>query len=100
MKLGWNTLRTIGICAISGIFVIGLGSNSKSPAPNGYTGSPFDGKTCGTNRGCHGGGTTTDNSMISTDIPAAGYTAGTEYNVTVTVTQANSSKFGFSFSIE
>ncbi len=100
MNFTWRTFRLFGIAAISGLFLIGLGSNSNSSAPAGYTGSPADGKTCGTNGGCHGGGTTTDNGMISTDIPSEGYTPGNEYTVTVTVAQAGVSKFGFSFSAQ
>lgn len=100
MKLNLHLVRTVGIASICALFFIGLGSNSNSSAPAGYTGSPADGKTCGTNGGCHGGGTTLDNNMITTDIPSDGYTPGTEYNVTVTVAQAGIVKFGFSFSAQ
>lgn len=100
MKLHKRIVRIAGIAAVSGLFFGGLMSNSNSSAPSGYTGSPADGKTCGTNGGCHGGGTTLDNSLITTDIPAEGYTAGKEYNITITVTQTGVSKFGFSFTAQ
>ena len=100
MKLPLRIVRIAGIAAIGGLFFGGLLSNSNNSAPAGYTGSPADGKTCGTNGGCHGGGATVDNNMISSDIPSDGYTAGSEYNVTVTVAQAGISKFGFSFSAQ
>lgn len=100
MKLSRRIVRSTGIAALGGLFLGGLLSNSNQSAPSGYTGSPADGKTCGTNGGCHGGGTTLDNNMISSDIPTEGYTPGTEYNVTITVAQVGISKFGFSFSAQ
>jgi len=100
MKTPIRMFRIAGIAAIAGLSIGGLLSNSSIPAPTGYTGSPADGKTCGTNGGCHGGGATVDNDMISSDIPADGYTPGSKYNVTVTVAQAGVSKFGFSFTAQ
>jgi len=71
------------------------GDNAKYPggAPAGYTGSPADGKDC---KQCHGGSTTPVADWITSDIPAEGYTPGTLYNITVTVT--GSGKKGFEVS--
>lgn len=63
-------------------------------SPGSSTGSPGDnGATC---RSCHSGATATvrDN-VITTDIPAGGYTPGTTYNITVTASESGRSKFGF-----
>jgi hypothetical protein len=53
-----------------------------SGSPAGYTDSPGDGKNC---TQCHGGSASPVTDWITSDIPAAGYTAGTTYNITVTV---------------
>jgi hypothetical protein len=53
-----------------------------SGAPAGYTDSPGDGKNC---TQCHGGSASPVTGWITSDIPAAGYTTGTTYNITVTV---------------
>ncbi len=100
MKTSFRYIRLTLLTAVGSATIFGLASNSSSSAPGGYTGSPADGKTCGTNGGCHGGGATAYNNMITTDIPAEGYTPGTEYNVTVTLAQTGVSKFGFSFSAQ
>ena len=59
-------------------------------APSGYTGSPFDGKNC-TN--CHGGSASTVAGMITSNIPAAGYTPGASYTITVTVSGSGNKGF-------
>ena len=73
---------------------------NSSGAPAGYTGSTFEnsGRTCGTSGGCHGGGSTLQNSWITTDIPACGYTPGQTYSISVFVTSPGKTKFGFSLS--
>lgn len=74
--------------------------SSTSGAPTGYTGSPFEfnGRTCGTGTGCHGGGSTLQNSWITSDIPDCGYTPGQTYTINVFVTSPGRTKFGFSLS--
>lgn len=71
------------------------GDDAKYPggAPAGYTGSPADGKDC---KQCHGGSTTPVTDWITSNIPAEGYTPGTTYDITVTVT--GSGKKGFEVS--
>ena len=73
---------------------------NSSGAPAGYTGSTFEnnGRTCGTAGGCHGGGSTLQNSWITSDIPACGYTPGQTYSISVFVTSPGRTKFGFSLS--
>ena len=75
---------------------------STSGGPAGYAGSPFDtnGRTCGSGGGCHSGGTTNQNGIITTDIPACGYTPGQTYNITVTAASVGRTKFGFSLSAQ
>lgn len=65
----------------------------------GYTGSIDDGRTCGTNGGCHGGGATAQ-TMISTNIPVTGWEPNTAYTVTITVSSAGINKFGYEATAE
>ncbi|MFZ4522256.1 MAG: choice-of-anchor V domain-containing protein [Bacteroidales bacterium] len=64
-----------------------------SGSPAGYTGSPGDGQHCVS---CHGGSAATVTGWITSNIPAAGYTAGTAYTMTVTV--SGTGKKGFEVS--
>jgi hypothetical protein len=61
------------------------------------TGSPGDGgATC---KNCHAGPTpTTQAGLITSTIPAAGYTAGQTYTITATVARSGHTKFGFEVS--
>lgn len=64
-------------------------------APAGNTGSPADGTTC-SKSGCHSGTPTIQAGIITSDVPTAGYTAGTTYNITVSLT--GTGKKGFQVS--
>jgi hypothetical protein len=66
-----------------------------SGSPAGYTGSPFDfgGRHC---TSCHGGSAASVTGWITSNIPAQGYTSGTVYTITATVT--GSGKKGFEVS--
>ena len=55
-------------------------------APSQASGGPAEGGATCTQSGCHFGTPTTVSNIITTDIPAEGYTPGTTYNITVTVT--------------
>lgn len=67
----------------------------------GYTGGPRDGKTCGSNGGCHTGSAVTFvDTLITSDIPAEGYTPGATYTISATVVQANRVRFGFNITTE
>ncbi len=70
----------------------GGGGNSKYPdgAPSGNTGSPGDGQDCSS---CHGGTATSTVGWITSNIPAQGYTPGTTYNITVSVTGTGNKGF-------
>ena len=61
------------------------------------TGSPGDGgNTC---KNCHAGPTpSTQAGMITSTIPASGYTAGQTYTITATVSRQGHTKFGFEIS--
>ena len=59
-------------------------------SPGGYTGSPGDGKTC---KQCHGGTVANVTGWITSNIPAEGYTPGTSYTITVTVSGSGSKGF-------
>jgi hypothetical protein len=86
------------------LFVIGAfllaafgdgGANTDYPsgAPAGNTGSPGDGQNC---TFCHNGSASTQAGIITSDIPAQGYTPGSSY--TITVTLSGSGQKGFEVS--
>lgn len=85
------------ILSIIAVAIFSL-SNAGGP-PAGYTGSPADGKTCGSNGGCHtGNAVLAETGWITSDIPSSGYVPGTTYSITATATQAGVTKFGFQLS--
>ena len=71
---------------------------SGSGAISGRTGSPGDGQTCNTS--CHSGPAPTASDMvtITSDVPPAGYTPGTIYNITASASASGITKFGFELS--
>ena len=96
------------IILITGLLFIGLvitdslnnhALTNSSAAPAGNTGSPFDGVTCA-QAGCHNVTAVNQPGLITSDIPAGGYIAGTTYTITATVADLTSSfnKFGFQVS--
>ena len=76
--------------------------SNNAGAPAGYTGSPNENnsRTCSSqNGGCHSGaGSTFQQGMITSNVPECGYTPGQTYTITLTVSSAGRSEFGFSFS--
>lgn len=75
-----------------------------SGAPAGRNGSPMSGGVSCAVSGCHSGGPAKTNQIISisSDIPATGFMANTDYNFTVTLDDGGSptSKVGLEISIE
>lgn len=76
--------------------------SNNSGAPIGYTGSPNENnaRTCASqNGGCHTGtGTTFQQGMITSNVPACGYTPGQTYTITLSISAAGRNEFGFSIS--
>ena len=73
---------------------------NSSGSPGGRSSSAGDmSSSCGQG-GCHGGGHTTQAGIITTDIPAAGYTPGTVYRINVAGTSGTGTKFGFELAAE
>jgi len=94
-----------GFAAVSGLMFFSFEDHKPAQANTGgslggYSGSIGDARTCGTNGGCHGGGSTVVSNAITSDIPGTGYVPGQTYNVSVTVSDASSSKFGFEATAE
>jgi hypothetical protein len=93
---------------IATLFIIALSMSentahgSSNNAPPGYTGSPGDGKTCGTNGGCHNTGSAPFLAgILSSNIPSSGYIPGQTYIFTINYSVAGapvSSKVGCSIS--
>ena len=85
----------IGSALLAYQFSYQLTYSNTGAAPPGYSGSPADGKTCGTNGGCHGGGATAMANLITSDIPAGGYIPGETYSISASISAAGINKFGF-----
>ncbi len=69
-------------------------------SPGGRSSSGGDsGSSCGQG-GCHGGGHTIQNGIITTNIPTSGYTPGMTYRINVAGTSGSGTKFGFEFAAE
>jgi len=67
-----------------------LNPDHSNGAPAGYTGSPYDAKNC-TN--CHGGSATTQSGIITSNVPSQGYTGGSTYTITVTLSGSGNKGF-------
>jgi len=82
-----SSFLTIFILAAGFVIFTAFGGDENSDypqgAPEGYTGSPGDGKDC---VNCHGGTSSVVSGWITSDIPPEGYTPGSTYSITVTVT--------------
>ncbi len=88
-----KTILILLISSLMGISIPTLKSYPDGAPSDGRTGSPGDGgKTCGT-AGCHNGPVQDVNGIISSNIPAEGYTAGATYTVSVTVDQSGNKGF-------
>ena len=60
-------------------------------APAGNTGSPSDATTCA--ESCHGGSAVTQAGLITSNIPTAGYTPGSTYTITASITGTGNKGF-------
>ncbi len=69
--------------------------SSPGGAPAGATGSPGDNNLTCARSGCHSGTANPQSGLISTDVPSSGYVPGQTYQITVSITQAGISKWGF-----
>lgn len=91
-KRNWYLFITFSLGLLMILTSFGGGDESDYPggSPAGYTGSPGDGQDC---QACHGGTTSFVSGWITSDIPSQGYTPGSTYNITVTVTGVGSKGF-------
>ena len=60
-------------------------------APAGNTGSPSDATTCA--ESCHGGSAVTQAGLITSNIPTAGYTPGSTYTITASISGSGNKGF-------
>src|ERR1019366_2127799 len=96
MKNKTKVALSIFAIAIASIFTSEYSSSADAHSSAGdakNTGSPGDGSTCSS---CHGSNTNVSG-MITSTIPVAGYTGGTKYTITGTIS-SSAVKFGFSMS--
>ncbi|MCX6275856.1 MAG: T9SS type A sorting domain-containing protein [Bacteroidetes bacterium] len=95
------TLFTTIMLGIIALMIVDSGFNNAdshtSGSPSTRTGSPGDGgATC---KNCHAGPTpATQAGLITSTIPAGGYTAGQTYTITATIARQGHTKFGFEIS--
>jgi hypothetical protein len=82
-----KTLFTLLALAATVVILSSFGGDDNSDypggAPAGYTGSPGDGSNC---TACHNGSASNVSGWITSTVPADGYTPGSTYTVTVTLT--------------
>lgn len=96
-------MRKSRLIALAGLTVIGLFnvstiSSRPDGAPEAATGGPAEGGATCVQGGCHGGTVSNNATYMTADIPVAGYTPGTTYNITVNM--PSSGKKGFMFSAQ
>lgn len=95
------TLFTVIMLGMISLMIVDAGFNTADSHTSGAaamrTGSPGDGgATC---KNCHAGPTpSTQAGLITSTIPAAGYTAGQTYTITATIARQGHTKFGFEIS--
>lgn len=92
MKKNYKYSALVVVCYS---FFIVFSSNSGG-SPGGYTGSELDGKTCGTNGGCHNT-PANERDLFSTNIPESGIEANTTYQITVSPAEDGINRYGFEF---
>jgi hypothetical protein len=93
MKKFYTPLIVLGSAVL--MFLL---NSSSGGSPGGKTGSPGDnGNTC---TQCHSGTAISQDGLITSDMPEAGYTFGETYEITATVTDANAGKVGFELTAE
>ncbi|MCX6267336.1 MAG: T9SS type A sorting domain-containing protein [Bacteroidetes bacterium] len=89
-----KTIASVILLAAITILLSSFGGseNTRSPSgsPSGNTGSPGDGQNC---TSCHGGSASAVTGWITSTIPASGYTPGSTYSITVTVTGSGNKGF-------
>jgi hypothetical protein len=78
------------LIALSCIFMFSGFNKRSSGSPAGKTGSPADASDC---TSCHGGTATTATGILSSNIPVSGYTPGSSYTITVTLTGSGNKGF-------
>ncbi len=69
--------------------------SKQSGSISGVSSSPADAANC---TDCHSGSAVTVVGLITSNVPAAGYTPGTTYTITGTATNPGGSRFGFEIS--
>jgi hypothetical protein len=79
--------QLIAFIGLTFTFLLGVSQLVSNPtgAPRAASGGPSEGGVTCSQGGCHFGTSTDVSNIITTDIPVGGYTPGTTYNITVTV---------------
>lgn len=94
MKNTYLNIFLLGVLSI--VFMANRGGS-----PGGRSSSMSDGgATCATNGGCHAGSTPLKQDMLSTNIPANGYSPGATYEITISATDDGVNVWGFEMMAE
>ncbi len=91
-----SKIFALAAISIVGAFTIGSLNSRPTGSPAAASGGPAEGNATCAQSGCHGGSTTTVNDRLTSDIPAAGYTPGTTYNISVDFSASGQKGFMFS----
>jgi len=99
-KITMKHLIYIAFFAIIIFITTYIGNNNPgysytSGSPSGYTGSPYDGKTCTYCHTIHVGTALHKDGMLTSDIPITGFFPDSIYTITATVSSPGTNKFGF-----
>lgn len=89
---------TLAAITMVGAFTLGGLNSRPTGAPVPASGGPAEANATCAQSGCHNGSTSVVNDRLTTDIPAAGYTPGATYNITISF--SGSGQKGFMFSAQ
>jgi type IX secretion system substrate protein len=88
-----RTLLFTSMLIVAGMFSLEQINSSPTGTPSPAAGGPAEGGTTCFQGGCHVGSPVNVNNIITTNIPAAGYTPGASYTITVTITGSGNKGF-------
>ena len=95
MKKIYFALLSIGVISFSLLIDSTTTYSNPTGAPAGCSSSPADANSTCAKSGCHSGTASARDLMITSDVAPSGYIPGGIYTITVSITQAGISKWGF-----
>ncbi len=95
MKKIYFAFLSIGVISLSLLIDNTTTYSNPTGAPAGCSSAPANGNATCAKSGCHSGTASARDLMISSDVAPSGYIPGGIYTITVSITQAGISKWGF-----